>query len=87
MNGLLETPGLTVAGHLEHGQVKVAPILVYNHTRIASYRHLRVGNIGKPVRLLVLGGYECCAAGGFPNNPILSGPRRNGLPLLTIFLL
>jgi hypothetical protein len=25
MNGLLETPGLTVAGHLEHGQVKVAP--------------------------------------------------------------
>ncbi len=26
MNGLLETPGLTVAGHLEHGLVKVAPI-------------------------------------------------------------
>ncbi len=25
MNGLLETLGLTVAGHLEHGQVKVVP--------------------------------------------------------------
>ncbi len=26
MQGLLETPGLTVAGHLVHGQVKVVPI-------------------------------------------------------------
>jgi len=25
MQGLLETPGLTVAGHLVHGQVKEAP--------------------------------------------------------------
>jgi hypothetical protein len=25
MQGLLETPGLTVAGHLIHGQVKEAP--------------------------------------------------------------
>jgi hypothetical protein len=27
MQGLLETPGLTVAGHLVHGQVKEAPAL------------------------------------------------------------
>ncbi len=26
MQGLLETPGLTVAGHLVHGQVKVVPL-------------------------------------------------------------
>jgi hypothetical protein len=26
MQGLLETPGLTVAGHLVHGQVKEAPL-------------------------------------------------------------
>jgi hypothetical protein len=25
MQGLLETPGLTIAGHLEHGRVKVVP--------------------------------------------------------------
>jgi hypothetical protein len=25
MQGILETPGLTVAGHLVHGQVKVVP--------------------------------------------------------------
>jgi hypothetical protein len=25
MQGILETPGLTVAGHLGHGRVKVAP--------------------------------------------------------------
>jgi hypothetical protein len=25
MQGLLETPGITVAGHLVHGQVKVVP--------------------------------------------------------------
>jgi hypothetical protein len=30
MQGLLETPGLTVAGHLVHGQVKVVPL--GNHT-------------------------------------------------------
>jgi hypothetical protein len=28
MNGRLETLGLTVAGHLEHGQVKVVPFIV-----------------------------------------------------------
>jgi hypothetical protein len=50
--------------------------VVYDHTRIASYRHLGVGNVGKRVRLLALEGYECCSAGGFPSNPILSGPRR-----------
>jgi hypothetical protein len=27
MQGLLETPGLTVAGQLVHGQVKEAPLL------------------------------------------------------------
>jgi hypothetical protein len=30
MQGLLETPGLTVAGHLVHGQVKEAPCSVYH---------------------------------------------------------
>ncbi len=28
MQGILETPGHTVAGHLGHGRVKVAPVLV-----------------------------------------------------------
>jgi hypothetical protein len=28
MHGLTETPGLTVAGHLEHGLLSIAPIFV-----------------------------------------------------------
>ena len=31
MQGLLETPGLTVAGHLVHGQVKEAPYFDGRH--------------------------------------------------------
>ncbi len=30
--------------------------VVYDHTRIASYQHLRVGNVAKGVRLLALEG-------------------------------
>jgi len=32
MQGLLETPGLTVAGHLVHGQVNEAPEFVHKIT-------------------------------------------------------
>ncbi len=31
------------------------------------------------IQLLALEGYECCAAGGFPSNAILSGPHRTVL--------
>ncbi len=50
--------------------------VVYDHTRIASYRHLPVGNVGGEYGYWLLRGNECCSAGGFPNNPVLSGPRR-----------
>jgi hypothetical protein len=30
MQGILETPGLTVAGNLEHGRVKVVPYSTYS---------------------------------------------------------
>jgi hypothetical protein len=46
---------------------------VYDHTRISSYR---VGNVGGEYGYWLLKGNECCSAGGFPSNPILSGPRR-----------
>ncbi len=39
--------------------------VVYDHPCIASYRHLRVGNIGG---YWLLEGNECSAAGGFPSN-------------------
>jgi hypothetical protein len=51
--------------------------VVYDHTRIASYRHSGVGNVGLRVRLLALEGIRNTAlAGGFPSNPIIYGPRR-----------
>jgi hypothetical protein len=37
MQGLLETPGLTVAGHLVHGQVKEAPIIVPTGKHFAGF--------------------------------------------------
>ncbi len=46
--------------------------VVYDHTHIASYRHLHVGH-------WLLKGNECCSAGGFPSNHILSGPCRTPL--------
>ncbi len=50
--------------------------VVYDHTHIASYWHLRVGNVGGEYGYWLLKGNECCSAGGFPSNPILSGPCR-----------
>ncbi len=50
---------------------------MYDHTRIASYRHLRVGNVGGEYGYWLLEGNECSAAGGFPSNPILSGSAPN----------
>ncbi len=46
---------------------------VYDHTRIASYRRLRVGNVGGEYGYWLLKGNESCSAGGFLSNPILSG--------------
>ncbi len=51
--------------------------VVYDHTRIASYRHLRVGNLGSEYGYWLLEGNECSAARGFPSNPILSGSGPN----------
>ncbi len=43
--------------------------VVYDYTRIASYRRLRVGNVGDEYGYWLLKGNECCSAGGFPSNP------------------
>jgi hypothetical protein len=51
--------------------------VVYDHTRFASYRHLRVGNVGSEYDYWLFEGNECSAAGGFPSNPILSGSAPN----------
>jgi hypothetical protein len=51
--------------------------IVYDHTHIASYRHLRVGNVGGEYGYWFFLGNECCAAGGFPSNPIQSGSLRS----------
>ncbi len=48
-------------------EIKVA----YDHTRIASYRNLCVGNVGKRIRLLALDGGRFTLAGGLPRCPIL----------------
>jgi hypothetical protein len=60
--------------------------VVYDHTRIASYRHLRVGNVGGEYGYWLLEGNECSAAGGFPSNPILSGsgPNKRNVLLLEV---
>ncbi len=50
---------------------------MYDHTRIASYRHLRVGNIGGEYGYWLLKGNKCYSARGFPSNPILSGSALN----------
>jgi hypothetical protein len=50
---------------------------VYDHTRIASYRHLRSGKVGGEYGYWLLKGNECCSAGGFPSNSILSGSAPN----------
>jgi hypothetical protein len=51
--------------------------VVYDHTRIASYLHLLVGNVGGEYGYWLLKGNECSSAGGFPSNPILSGSAPN----------
>ncbi len=40
--------------------------IVYDNTRIASYRHVCVGNVGGKYGYWLLTGNECCSAGGFP---------------------
>ena len=48
--------------------------VVYNHTRIASYRHWGARSAGQlRVWLLVLDGRSAKLAGGLPSGPILSG--------------
>jgi hypothetical protein len=42
-----------------------------------------VGSVGKRVRLLALDGRNAELAGGLSSNPILSGPRRTDMVLLT----
>jgi hypothetical protein len=59
--------------------------VVYDHTRFASYRHLRVGNVGGEYDFWLLEGNECSAAGGFPSNPILSGSAPNNF-FMTFYL-
>ncbi len=51
--------------------------VVYDHTRIASYRHLCVGNVGGEYGFWLLKGNECSSAGGFLRNRILSGSTPN----------
>jgi hypothetical protein len=51
--------------------------VVYNHTLIASYRRLRVWTVGGEYGYWLLKGNECCSAGGFPSNPILSRSAPN----------
>ncbi len=49
---------------------------MYDYTRIASYRHLRAGNVGGEYGYWLLRGTNA-DAGGFPSNPILSGSAPN----------
>ncbi len=56
---------------------------MYDHTPIASYRHLRVGNVGGEYGYWLLEGNQCSSAGGFPSNPILSGSAPNSWGLST----
>jgi hypothetical protein len=51
--------------------------VVYDHTHIATYRHLHVGNVGGEYGYWLLEGNECYSARGFPSNPILSGSAPN----------
>ncbi len=50
--------------------------VVYDHTHIASYRRWCVGNVEKQYGYWLLTVRNAELAGGFPSNPILSGPRR-----------
>jgi hypothetical protein len=51
--------------------------VVYDHTRFASYPHLRVGNVGSEYDYWLLKRNKCSAAGGLPSNPILCGSAPN----------
>jgi hypothetical protein len=53
--------------------------VVYDHTRIASYRHWGARSAGLlHIRLLTLDGRSAKLAGGLPSGPILSGLSRTG---------
>jgi hypothetical protein len=58
--------------------------VVYDHTRIASYQRLHVGNVGGEYSYWLLNGNECCSAGGFPSNPTLSGSAPNRIYLFKL---
>jgi hypothetical protein len=47
-----------------------------HHVYVREFHRPSCNSVGRRVQLLALEGYECCAAGGFPSIPILSGPRR-----------
>jgi hypothetical protein len=66
---LLGLPGLPM---IVTCKIKV----VYNHTGIASYWHLRVGNVGGEYSYWLLEGNECCMLGVFQLTLFCPGPRR-----------
>jgi hypothetical protein len=51
--------------------------VMYDHTHIASYLHLRVGNVGGEYDYWLLEGNERSTTGGFLSKPILSGSAPN----------
>ena len=52
--------------------------VVYDHTRIASYRHWGARSAGlQRIRLLALDGRSAKLAGGLSSDPILSGNNCN----------
>jgi hypothetical protein len=62
INICLNPLGLTASSHgPDPHEIKV----VYDYTRIASYRRLRVGTVGEQVRLLALEGEQMLLCWGF----------------------
>ncbi len=68
--------------YFSHDRDPYAIQVMYDHTRNASYRHWCLGNVGRRVRLLALDGRNAELAGGFPSDPILSGPHRTDIIIL-----
>jgi hypothetical protein len=59
--------------------------VVYDHTRIASYRRWGVRSAWLlRIRLLALGGRSAKLAGGLSSDPILSGLRRTVMHTIAI---
>ncbi len=70
---------LTSAMVLPSDMVLASAMILPSAIRIASYRHLRVGNVGGEYGYWLLKGNECYSAGVFPSNPILSGSAPNAI--------